>query len=109
LPRSLNSYLEHPAKGGVRKISFAESDSNNLKIIPIIENVDEKGDSAVCYVMNLEERQLSDDALTFQNSTPNHSDIWCKEFGSSEESDFVGPNGKTARILEGNNGSGGGC
>ena len=62
-------------EGGVGKKSCAQSDSNNLKIVPIIENVDEKGDAAVCYVMNLEERRPSDDALNFQNSIPTHSNI----------------------------------
>jgi hypothetical protein len=53
---------------------------------------------------------LSDDALNFQNSTPNDSNFWRQDitFKSSEESDLAGPNGETARSLEGDNGSGGG-
>jgi hypothetical protein len=49
------------------------------RVIVIIENVDKKGDAAVCHVMNLEERRLIDDALNFQNSSPNHSNIWRQE------------------------------
>ena len=57
--------------------------------------------------MNLEERRLSDDTLNFQNSIPNHSNIWQQEiqFKSLEESVMVEPYGETARSLEGDNGS----
>jgi hypothetical protein len=48
----------------------------NLKTIPVIDNVDEKGDSVVCKVMTLEERRLSDDTQHFQNSTLNNQNIW---------------------------------
>ena len=65
-------------EGGDRKKSCAQSDGN-LKTIQIIVNVDKKGDSAVCNVMTLEERRLSDDAQKFQNSTPNNSNIWQTE------------------------------
>ena len=82
----------------------------NLKTIPVIDNVNEKGDSAVCNVMFLEERQLSDDAQNFQNYTPNNSNIWRQniQFKSSGRSDLAGPSGETARIQKRNNGSGGG-
>jgi hypothetical protein len=98
-------------EGGVGKKSCAQSDSNNLKIVPIIENVEETGDTAVCYVMILEERRLSDDALNFPYSTPNHSNIWRQEtkLKSSKEIVLAKPNGETARSLEGDNGSGGDC
>ena len=64
-------------EGGVGKKSCAQSESENCSNYR--KNVDEKGDAAVCYVMNLEERRLSDDALNFQTSTPNHSNIWHQE------------------------------
>ena len=47
----------------------------NLKNIPVIDYVNEEGDTAVCNVMILEERQLSDDTLNFQNSTQENSNI----------------------------------
>ena len=71
LPGAVCKLLE----GGVRKKSCAQSDMN-LKTIPVIDNVNEKGDTAVCNVMFLEERRLSDDAQNFQNSTPNNLNIW---------------------------------
>ena len=84
-------------KGGVRKKSCAQSD-DNLKIIPIIENADDKGSSILLF-MTLEERRLSVDVLNFQNSTPNDSNIWRQDikFKSSEKSDLAGPNGETMR------------
>ena len=76
----MNNFTQKPKLlPGVGKKSCAQSDSNNLKIVPIIKNVEQKGDAAVCYVMNLEERRLSDDALNFQTSTSNHSNIWHQE------------------------------
>jgi hypothetical protein len=59
-------------EGGVRKKSCAQSDVN-LKTIPVIENVNKKGDTAVCNVTIFKERQLCDDAQHFQNSTPINS------------------------------------
>ena len=42
-------------EGGVRRKSCAQSDMN-LKTIPVIDNVNKKGDAAVCNIMILEER-----------------------------------------------------
>jgi hypothetical protein len=97
-------------EAGVRTKSWAKSDMD-LKTISVIDNVNKKRDTAVCNLMILEERRLSDDAQNFQNLTPNNSNIWRQDirFKSSGRSDLAGHFGETTRSLKGDNGSCGGC